>query len=51
MRRIAAFPDDENQASWLVCERAVYALEGTLRNERVAPNGTLRHTRMYARTG
>lgn len=48
LRRIEAFSDDENEASWRVCERAGYVHEGTLRNERAAPDGTLRNTRLYA---
>jgi hypothetical protein len=50
MRRIEALPDDENLASCRVCERAGYALEGVLRNDRAAPDGTLRNTRIYAIT-
>jgi RimJ/RimL family protein N-acetyltransferase len=48
MRRVVAFPDDENVASCKVCERAGYKLEGVLRNERVEPSGKLRDTRLYA---
>jgi hypothetical protein len=48
LRRIEAFPDDENEASWRVCERAGYVYESTLRNERAAPDGTLRNTRLYS---
>lgn len=48
MRRVEALPDEENRPSCLVCERAGYVLEGTIRNERVAPNGVLRNTRLYA---
>lgn len=48
MRRVQALPDDENLASCRVCERAGYALEGVIRHERVAPDGTLRDTRLYA---
>lgn len=48
MRRVEAFPDDENKSSWLVCERAGYMLEGIMRNDRVDPNGVLRNTRVYA---
>jgi RimJ/RimL family protein N-acetyltransferase len=48
MRRVEALPDDENQASGRVCERAGYRLEGLLHNERADTNGNLRNTRMYA---
>jgi RimJ/RimL family protein N-acetyltransferase len=48
MRRIVALPDAANLPSCRVCERAGYVLEGTLRNERMAPDGSLRHTRVYA---
>lgn len=49
MRRIEALPDSENRASCLVCERAGYALEGTMRHDRLAPDGSLRSTCLYAR--
>jgi len=39
--------DDENAASCALCERIGMTLEGTLRNERRAPDG-LRNTRIYA---
>jgi len=48
MRRIEALPDPGNRASCLVCERAGYVLEGTLRNDRIAPDGTLRDSCVYA---
>jgi RimJ/RimL family protein N-acetyltransferase len=48
VRRVEALPDAENLRSCLVCERAGYELEGTLRHERAAPDGTLRSTRVYA---
>jgi RimJ/RimL family protein N-acetyltransferase len=48
MRRVEALPDVANLPSCRVCERAGYVLEGTLRNERMAPDGSLRHTRVYA---
>ena len=48
VRRIQALPDAENLRSCLVCERASYLLEGTLRHERAAPDGTLRDTRVYS---
>lgn len=48
MRRVECLPDDANVASWRVCERAGYVLEGVLRNDRAEPDGTLRSTRVYA---
>jgi hypothetical protein len=48
-QRVEIFTDDANTRSWRVCERAGFSLEGTLRNERRAPDGSLRHTRVYAR--
>lgn len=48
MRRIESLPDEDNKASCAVCERAGYVLEGTLRHERMAPDGSLRNTRLYA---
>ena len=50
-RRIEALCDDANERSWKVCERLGFVLEGTLRNERVDPGGTLRNTRVYATVG
>ena len=48
-RRVEALPDDENERSCRVCERVGLVLEGVLRNERAAPDGTLRNTRVYAK--
>ncbi|MEO8132448.1 MAG: GNAT family N-acetyltransferase [Betaproteobacteria bacterium] len=48
-RRVEAFPDEANDRSCKVCERVGLTLEGTLRNERIDPDGTLRNTRVYAR--
>lgn len=48
LRRIEALADEANLASCRVCERAGYALEGTLRHERSGPDGALRNTRVYA---
>jgi RimJ/RimL family protein N-acetyltransferase len=48
--RIQILTDEENIASCRVCERAGFTLEGTLRHERKAPDGTLRNTRVYACT-
>lgn len=47
-RRIEAFPDEANEPSRKVCERIGLTLEGTLRNERIDPDGTLRNTCVYA---
>lgn len=47
-RRVFALPDDENVASWRICERVGMDLEGLLRNERAEPDGALRNTRVYA---
>jgi len=48
LRRVEALPDDENLPSWRVCERAGYRLEGTRRHDRMAPDGRLRDSRVYA---
>ena len=48
-RRVEAFPDEANTRSCKVCERLGFALEGTLRHERIDPDGTLRSTRVYAK--
>ena len=47
-RRVEAFCDEGNERSCRVCERLRFTLEGTLRNERIDPDGTLRNTRIYA---
>jgi RimJ/RimL family protein N-acetyltransferase len=47
-QRIQILTDEENAASCRVCERAGFTLEGTLRHERRAPDGSLRNTRLYA---
>lgn len=49
-RRVQALTDELNGAANRVCERAGFALEGTLRNERVDPDGNPRNTRIYAIT-
>jgi RimJ/RimL family protein N-acetyltransferase len=41
--------DEENVASCRVAERAGFVLEGVLRNERRAPDASLRNTCVYAR--
>jgi RimJ/RimL family protein N-acetyltransferase len=48
--RVELITDEENAASKRVAERSGFVLEGTLRNERRAPDGTLRNTCIYART-
>ena len=48
--RVELITDEDNAASRRIAQRCGYVLEGTLRNERRAPDGTLRHTCMYART-
>lgn len=50
VRRVYALPDAENRPSCVVCERNGYALEGSLRHDRIAPDGSLRSTRVYAKT-
>lgn len=47
--RIELVTDAENQRSRRVAERCGFALEGTLRHERRAPDGSLRTTCIYAR--
>jgi RimJ/RimL family protein N-acetyltransferase len=49
-RRVFALPDDENVASWRICERVGMSYEGLLKHERAEPDGTLRNTRLYAST-
>ena len=49
-RRIISLPDELNTASRSVAERAGYLLEGTMINERKAPDGSLRNTCLYALT-
>ena len=47
--RVELVVDEENVASRRVADRAGFHLEGTHRNERRAPDGTLRNTCVYAR--
>jgi hypothetical protein len=49
--RIEIITDEANLASRRVAERCGYALEGVLRHERRAPDGSLRDTCVYARLG
>lgn len=48
--RVELITDEENVASRRVAERAGFVLEGVLRHERRAPDGSLRNTCVYART-
>ncbi|WP_269779803.1 GNAT family N-acetyltransferase [Chromobacterium phragmitis] len=48
LRRIACLADAQNLASRRVAERAGFALEGIMRNERIAPDGFPRDTALYA---
>lgn len=47
--RVELITDEENVASRRVAERAGFVLEGVLRNERRAPDASLRNTCVYAR--
>ncbi len=47
--RIELVTDEENLASRRIAERCGFALEGIRRNNRRAPDGTLRHDCVYAR--
>jgi len=47
--RVEIVTDEENDRSRRVAERCQFVLEGVLRNERRAPDGTLRNTCIYAR--
>ena len=49
MARVELITDEDNAASRRVAERCGFVLEGTLHNERRAPDGSLRHTCVYAR--
>lgn len=48
--RLELITDEQNSPSRRVAERCAFALEGILRNERRAPDGSLRNTCVYART-
>ena len=49
-RRVEIRVDPRNERSWRVPERLGFVLEGVLRNDERAPDGTLRDTRVYAVT-
>ncbi|WP_432711273.1 GNAT family N-acetyltransferase [Paraburkholderia acidicola] len=48
-KRVEAICDDLNVRSIRVCERIGMQLEGVLRHERRAPDGSLRNTRIYSK--
>ncbi|WP_144147455.1 GNAT family N-acetyltransferase [Paraburkholderia sp. BCC1884] len=48
-KRLEAICDDLNARSIRVCERIGMQLEGVLRQERRAPDGSLRNTRVYSK--
>jgi RimJ/RimL family protein N-acetyltransferase len=48
-KRVEAICDDANARSIRLCERIGMQLEGVLRNERRAPDGSLRNTRIYSK--
>ena len=50
MARVEIQCDDQNTRSARVAENCGYALEGILKNDSRAPDGSLRSTRIYART-
>ena len=50
-RRVSLRCDERNEKSIRVAERAGFKLEGTLRNDAVAPDGTVRTTLIYSRVG
>ena len=49
-KRVEMRMSTKNEKSWRVAERLGFILEGTLRNEHRNNDGTLRDTRIYART-
>jgi RimJ/RimL family protein N-acetyltransferase len=48
-KRVEAICDDSNTRSIRLCERIGMQLEGVLRQERRAPDGSLRNTRIYSK--
>ena len=49
MARVELITDEANHASRRIADRCGFTLEGTLRHESRAPDGTLRNTCVYAR--
>ena len=47
-RRVHAAVDEENTASWRICERIGMDYEGRMRHNRADPDGQLRNSRLYA---
>lgn len=47
--RIEIWVDDRNERSWRVAERCGYELEGIMRSHSLAPDGTVRDMRLYAK--
>ena len=48
-QRVELRIDNLNRPSWRVAERCGFTLEGVLRSESLAPDGTLRDMRVYSR--
>lgn len=48
-QRVELRIDNVNTASWRVAERCGFTLEGVLRSDSLAPDGTLRDMRVYSR--
>ncbi|MBB5463727.1 GNAT family N-acetyltransferase [Paraburkholderia sp. Cpub6] len=48
-KRVEAICDDLNAPGVRVCERTGMQLEGVLRQERRAPDGSLRNARIYSK--
>lgn len=48
-RRVELRIDNLNRPSWRVAERCGFTLEGVMRSESLAPDGTLRDMRVYSR--
>lgn len=48
-KRVELVTDEQNRGSRAVAERCGFRLEGTLRNVMQAPDGTLRHSCVYAK--
>lgn len=47
--RVFLTTDERNTASWRLAERAGFELEGTMRNDRLNLEGSLRNTRVYSK--